>query len=265
MRSLFKAFGLEYERIAAVDGSTLSDDTIKGLVRLSPGMAPPTPAQVGCFLSHRMAWERVANGDRDYGLILEDDAIFARNFRSVVANRKLFRGSPDIIRLEGWPDVVLTSGGSKRIGHGYRLHNLTWDTYGTCGYLVSRRAAKALLKMAEHYTSPIDHMLFTASSDIYQTLDIKALVPAACYQYLWYHGEAEGPLASTIPSLAHSTSESPPPPKLEKEKEPLSVKIFKELKRTRIKVTRLANGQRWKSIDLHPIGPLNLTVHLSDI
>src|SRR4029079_18979781 len=67
MRAVLAAASIPYERITAVDGRRLTpDDLAKASASLSPG-------EVGCVLSHRIAWQRIADGSDPFAVVLEDD------------------------------------------------------------------------------------------------------------------------------------------------------------------------------------------------
>jgi len=63
--------------ISAVDGSLLSDAEISRVYHrrlYTPSyIAELRRAEIGCFLSHRRAWQKIATGSADIVLVLEDD------------------------------------------------------------------------------------------------------------------------------------------------------------------------------------------------
>lgn len=68
------AQGYSTERVAAIDGHADGfADAHAG--RIGGTISPGTQA---CFLSHALAWARIAAGDAPYGLVCEDDAAFLR-------------------------------------------------------------------------------------------------------------------------------------------------------------------------------------------
>jgi GR25 family glycosyltransferase involved in LPS biosynthesis len=74
-RSLSEA-GIAFERVPGIKGSDLSDYATR---RLAPTWEraleeDDRAGTLGCFLGHIGAWERVANGDGGFYLVLEDDA-----------------------------------------------------------------------------------------------------------------------------------------------------------------------------------------------
>jgi GR25 family glycosyltransferase involved in LPS biosynthesis len=58
-------FDINFERISALKSSDVSANLV-------------TPGVMACFESHRKAWEKIANSEDDYALVLEDDFSFKR-------------------------------------------------------------------------------------------------------------------------------------------------------------------------------------------
>ena len=82
MKNVQHQFGLRFDRIPAVNGKTLPIDSlpVSPFVRTSLHTGKrfskihlTTPGEVGCFLSHRAAWQRVMTQTQPC-LIFEDDA-----------------------------------------------------------------------------------------------------------------------------------------------------------------------------------------------
>lgn len=88
MERSFKEIGLTVESVPAVDGQTLTDDTLDELgVRFLPGYADPyhnrpmTKGEIGCFLSHFWIWEKMHMDKLNEILVLEDDIRFEPYFK----------------------------------------------------------------------------------------------------------------------------------------------------------------------------------------
>lgn len=139
--------GADYARIAGVKGAQLPELALKTLTGNQGSMQKGT---VGCFLSHLVAWERVAAGGRP-ALVLEDDAwllagvppsVAALNlpegFDLVFANERM---SPDSLR---YPKGEI---GTIPVGASVRTKKPGWSSVGTDGYFVSPKGAKKLLAM----------------------------------------------------------------------------------------------------------------------
>lgn len=65
------ALGVEYALIDAVEGAALTEQERR---EVTAEGADLLPGEIGCALSHLIAWRRIAEGPAPAGLILEDDA-----------------------------------------------------------------------------------------------------------------------------------------------------------------------------------------------
>lgn len=110
MSARFDALGLPFERIAAVDGATLTDEQIADFVRERPlegsgdafstGPRKWTASNIGCFLSHQAAW-RIATDSADaYTAIFEDDMHLSDTLPALLASTDWLPGGNSIVRLE---------------------------------------------------------------------------------------------------------------------------------------------------------------------
>src|SRR5690606_18084863 len=81
-----KAAGLDYVRFSAVEGRKLdmNEPEMRRLVDVKKWMRRhhrnPTPADIGCYLSHYYAIQAFLAQNKAYGLIFEDDAAFGADF-----------------------------------------------------------------------------------------------------------------------------------------------------------------------------------------
>jgi GR25 family glycosyltransferase involved in LPS biosynthesis len=68
----------EIIKFEAVDGKQLSEIPKYFIYN------PPKPkGEIGCFLSHKLLWEKISNDKYcDYGVIFEDDAVFSKKFQN---------------------------------------------------------------------------------------------------------------------------------------------------------------------------------------
>lgn len=88
MERSFKEIGLTVENVPAVDGQTLTDESLEEIgVRFLPGYADPyhnrpmTKGEIGCFLSHFWIWEKMRMEKLSEILVLEDDIRFEPYFK----------------------------------------------------------------------------------------------------------------------------------------------------------------------------------------
>ena len=79
IRKQADAENLNLIRVDAVDGFELTTKKM-----LTKGYITPlnffTKGTVGCYLSHRKVWTKIAEGEAPYALVIEDDVVFAKQF-----------------------------------------------------------------------------------------------------------------------------------------------------------------------------------------
>ena len=75
------SLGLQHEVFNAVDGESLSSETMKNIRSLSRGEA-------GAALSHLNLYQKIVNEKIDFAIIMEDDAEFDERLKHLVNNKK---------------------------------------------------------------------------------------------------------------------------------------------------------------------------------
>lgn len=148
---------LPWEFLDAVDGRKLSahppEYNPKKVERLLGFQL--TPGEIGCFLSHKKAWQNCLNSNQ-ITLILEDDFLLKPHFMEAldIAINKFHDW--DIFRLQALsetPSTELASYGSTQV-----VKNLR-DPLASAGYLIKPSGAEKLLKKSDKIFEPIDHFL----------------------------------------------------------------------------------------------------------
>jgi glycosyl transferase, family 25 len=176
MRREFGRLGLEFSRIPATDGATLSAETIEAF-------SPYTKiGHIGCFLSHVAAWRQIADGGEAVAAIFEDDIHLSSLISPFLSNFRWLPNDADIVRLE-------TMGNGMRLGRpaaeyqGVAIRPVYARAWGTAGYVIRREVAKRLAACSQLHCPPIDYFLFNASaSAVARTLRVYQLDPALCMQ-----------------------------------------------------------------------------------
>jgi len=150
--------GLAWERLPAVNGRSLSEAELhrhydaKAAQRFAryPLLAP----EIGCYLSHRAAWQRLLDQGTEGAIILEDDLRITGDLAAVAAAlvaqpgwdiAKLFSFKP--IRFVG---AVTPLTDSVRLGVPERVPSTT------LGYAITRDGAARALAASERFFRPID-------------------------------------------------------------------------------------------------------------
>jgi glycosyl transferase family 25 len=153
-----EAQGIPFERIEGVNGWAISDDEIAKVydpaLNRKRAKYPLVRPEVGCYLSHILAWKRIAEGKLAGGFIFEDD--FQAGLTLAAALEELSQDEGwDMVKLFSLnPDVKLFAerplGQSFTIGFPARVP--------TCllGYGLTRTAAARLLETAPPIARPVD-------------------------------------------------------------------------------------------------------------
>ena len=160
--ALLKATGLRSTILDACDGRAMTDAERASVVveRLFEPRYPfgLNPGEIGCFLSHRRAWERIVTAGLEAALILEDDvrvdpAVFpraldlARNALGQIGYIQF-----QVRNIEGRARIVATRDETRLIAP--ELIPLR-----TSAQLVSIEAARTLLSLSDWIDRPVDAFL----------------------------------------------------------------------------------------------------------
>ena len=165
MRRRLNALGVSYEITDAVDGKTLDlsqyahrlRNQCTDIVRRPEGREL-SPGEIGIYLSHHNLWKRVAEGENECALILEDDAVFESDFADVVR---------DVVRCKWHWEIVMLSQNQRRrinrvlceVGGGRRLLRYKRRVGSAAAYLISREGAAKLRDYCEDIRETIDWMM----------------------------------------------------------------------------------------------------------
>lgn len=176
--------GLPFERIAAVDGREISESDFQHFQQSRPRQNKRwLRGQMGCFLSHYRAWEKIAAGTQPFGVVFEDDIYLSGDVGRYVTHSDWIPEGTDIIRLEPSTNRMLLA---RRpvIQLGGRVFYPVKSTAWCAGaYILSQRAARQLIELPVSVHQPADAMLFSfQESVIARKLRILQCSPAPCIQ-----------------------------------------------------------------------------------
>lgn len=150
----------------------LTDNNIAGDILL-----PQKPGYLGNFLNHINVWKLIADGENDYGLILEDDTVLLNDAYNIL--KKQMDNIPKDLDI-----------GYLHSGCGYTVQNYYGITpeegaiwvktpkrlsRSMCTYILSKKAAKRLLEVLFPITCIVDHEINYLQSvlnfNVYWTVD----------------------------------------------------------------------------------------------
>lgn len=147
--------------LSAIDGKEIPELELSKIIR--PIIFEPRypftlgKSEIGCFLSHRAAWQKIANGNADFGVIVEDDIKTGHGFESVlqeafaIANKDSLIRFPIKNRERSAQDIVV-----KNIAHIFRPKEIGLTA---ALYVLGKTAAKKLVDGSELIDRPVDTWL----------------------------------------------------------------------------------------------------------
>lgn len=155
---------MNYELVEAVDGRSLSKEDAEHLFdrkRFSWRFGREAmPGEIGCTLSHRECYRKLLSSEEEFALILEDDVRFLAKEKQVEELIGTIAGQmpskPCIVTLTR--HRFYYSWGEHLVGGEYSLCRVR-EAWGTCAYLVNRKAAAVLLKIRKPYFVADDYVL----------------------------------------------------------------------------------------------------------
>ncbi|MEB1936744.1 glycosyltransferase family 25 protein [Xanthomonas campestris pv. campestris] len=207
MSARFQALGVPFERIAAVDGRTLTPEQIADFARQRPlegsgdafstGPRTWTASNIGCFLSHQAAWRIAANSDDAYTAVFEDDMHLSDALPALLRTTDWLPGGSSIVRLEPSYNRIKLEGKVTAVA-GRQLRRVRPSTNQHCwpvcagALIISRDAARLLLAAEARWHTMADIFMFGWNeSPVAQQLSTYQLSPAACIQDKFFHTAPE--------------------------------------------------------------------------
>jgi len=162
VEKLAAAFPGPVEIVDAVDGSLLSDEAqadvyVRNLHRPSYPFEL-RPAEIGCFLSHRMCWQRIVDQDLPFALVFEDDA----SLETGVATEALQLAEIHIAQSGYIQLPVRPASDNAPVvarGRDARLLRPRIVPLRLSGQMISRSAAQTLLRLTNVFDRPVDTFL----------------------------------------------------------------------------------------------------------
>lgn len=119
------------------------------------------PSEIGCFLSHRSAWMRIADGDAPFGLVAEDDLALEPGFDAALALALKHGNEDSLIRfpMRDREEPAPQPGAVIEETAGLRLFRPKVIGLTATLYLLGRSAARRLLQRSERFDRPVDTWL----------------------------------------------------------------------------------------------------------
>ena len=162
MESQLTEISANFERIPAVDGSSLASEEYEAAVNWEElGPKGLTRGEVGCFLSHRLAWQRIAAASERFGVVLEDDILISKNGDRFLSDDSWIPDGAAQVRLEtnrGRVDLKHCRGSGRIGGIRYKLFEFQ-NIPGAGAYILHRELAAWLVTKFDRIAFQVDEEL----------------------------------------------------------------------------------------------------------
>lgn len=183
MTEQFCKLGCDFTRVSAVDARMFTPEQIRDA--LAPNQKwphPLTPAEIGCFLSHKKCLELIAQGEEDHAAIFEDDVLFGRDADKLLASGDWIPADADIIKIETHDKIVLLGTHLPCAETHFTVARLRSRHLLSAGYIISKPAAQRMLAFMEKPSAPLDHFLFDSEFGPFSNFAVYQTYPAMCRQ-----------------------------------------------------------------------------------
>ncbi|MCY4005336.1 MAG: glycosyltransferase family 25 protein [Rhodobacteraceae bacterium] len=100
MESQLTGLELNYERVAAVDGKSLSIQQIRRYRQRTPSAPHLSNGAVACFLSHLKVWKMIAKKTDQFSVVMEDDIYISTHSRKLLETSSWIPVETPLIKLE---------------------------------------------------------------------------------------------------------------------------------------------------------------------
>lgn len=166
-RQQFARLQLNFEILPAISIANISEQQYHE--QAFGWQRPLRKVELACFLSHKTAWEKVVELNQPC-LILEDDAVLAKNSREVLENIEQQQFSDiDLINLEVRSRKKIVSKQPKvsLLNGQFKLFELYQDRTGAAGYILYPSGAKKLINRLKHTAPAIADGFICASYELF--------------------------------------------------------------------------------------------------
>lgn len=156
----FKRQSLDFTRIEAIDGLSLTqpqiDKNYSPILNKKKYHYPLSKGQIGCYLSHRKAWQAIVDQKLDYALIFEDDFTLDHSIHTAIKNIERLPLDWQIIKLAAYQNRKRPIVFKSSLGNNQELVIHKKLMSGCCATAVSFQGAMRLLESTKKFGRPVD-------------------------------------------------------------------------------------------------------------
>ena len=143
-------FNIEYEIIEAIYGKDLNNKYfIDNNIKIDPHFRNPytysgiTMGEIGCSLSHALAWQKAVEQEIEFPIIIEDDAVINKDFEELLSDIVKINHEFDLLYF-GRKSFINDKGDITKLNSKYKLVNPAFS-YWTVGYMLTKKSAMKLV------------------------------------------------------------------------------------------------------------------------
>jgi glycosyl transferase, family 25 len=174
--------GLDFIRIAAVDGRDLDSAEVRQICPAAGLSHLLSAVEVACFLSHRLAWKAISEGTEPYGVVFEDDIKLSNAAGNYLRDGSWIPSGCQLIKVETIARLLWLAPPAFNLHGNRRLWRMASANMGGGGYIVSKSLAATLLDLTKTFADPVDVVLFHPDSPLWKQYQAFQMDPALCIQ-----------------------------------------------------------------------------------
>lgn len=167
MTNLLTGFGVDFERISAIDGQKFTDEELGNYRSELVGLHSISPGDMACGASHLTVLQRIADGNSSYAAIMEDDMHLSNDIGFYLNNSDWIPADADIVKLETFREVTTVDAKFLTLPNKRRMSRLLSRHWGTGLYIVSKKTAQSIIKEFTAGRTCIDNYIFDVQTKTY--------------------------------------------------------------------------------------------------
>lgn len=153
------ALGLDFEYIDAVDGRIMSPSikaaNYDAAANATKFKRPLTDGEIGCYLSHKVAWG-IAAQEKQPIVVLEDDFCLSDHFKPFLSKLPKHSLNECLLKLDGKNSHSAPATEDRSGETSVEIKNYKVIPPYTTGYVIGPRAAERMLKARQTFFRPVD-------------------------------------------------------------------------------------------------------------
>lgn len=112
--------------------------------------------EIGCYLSHRKAWQNIATGNEPYGIVIEDDIELTGDLNLAINTINKLSMKWQVIKLSAYQNRKRKVAYSCVVDHGFELVVHKKPMSGCAATAITKDAAIKLLEHSNSFGRPVD-------------------------------------------------------------------------------------------------------------